>query len=138
MTKSSGSNSSEARLVLKDLLACFVAANGVGLEKGYAIAEKLLEGSIIAIDNQSKVIQCDKNLVAASIISSSYPRGEYVAKLVADRIQRSAEQINSRGGVGFLESLHVMNELDARAALSTLFGVGEKFVVNYLILAPRP
>lgn len=137
MTTHSEKNISKALQALKDLLACFIATNGVGLEKGYAIAEKLVESLIIAIDNQTGLIQCNENLVMSSIVSSSYPRGEYVARLVSNRIQRSVKQINSQGGVKFLESLHLLGESDVRATLSPLYGVGEKFIDNYLIITPR-
>lgn len=137
MTKFPKSNASATSQALKDLLTCFIATNGVGLEKGYTIAEKLLESSIIAIDEQTDMIKCNENLIVTSMTSSSYPRGEYVAKLVSNRIQRSTEQINSQGGVKFLESLHALAESEVRASLSPLYGVGEKFIDNYLIISPR-
>ena len=123
--------------ILIDLLTCFVATNGVGLAKGHEISQELHRAGIASIDTESDLIQCEEESVYSYLNSSSYPRGEYVARLVANRIKRSIDQINHQGGAKFLESLHLMNESDTRAALSPLFGVGEKFVDNYLIISPR-
>jgi hypothetical protein len=137
MNSSSSNSPAGPSLVLIDLLACFVATNGVGLEKGYELAKTMEEDAIVAIDTESHLIKCEEQLIFSWLHSSSYPRGEYVARLVANRIKRSTEQINSQGGATFLESLKLLSESDARAALTPLFGVGEKFINGYLIIAPR-
>lgn len=127
----------EASDILIDLLTCFVATNGVGLKKGYEISKELHDEQVVVIDTKSEFICCNEKSIYSWLNSSSYPRGEYVARLVATRIRRSAEQINSRGGVQFLETLHDLAECDVRATLSPLYGVGEKFIDNYLIISPR-
>ena len=137
MNNSSATSLSRTELALIDLIACFVATNGVGLETGYEIAKSLHKKTIVAIDEESRLVKCEEQRISSWLNSSSYPRGEYVAKLVANRIKRSTEQINIQGGAEFLESLHLLSESDIRATLSPLFGVGERFIENYLIISPR-
>ena len=56
MTTPSEKNISKALQALEDLLACFIVTNGVCLEKGYTIEEKLVDSLIIVIDNQTALI----------------------------------------------------------------------------------
>lgn len=131
------SKPSAAHQAAIDLITCFIATNGVGLEKGYEIANEILKNNIIVLDTKESLLRCEEKSIFSWLNASSYPRGEYVAGLVAGRIKRSAEQINSVGGVKFLESLHTLGEAEIRASLSPLYGVGEKFIDNYLIISPR-
>ncbi len=128
-------NSLESSQTLRDLLACFVATNGVGIEHGYAISQKLCEAEAVWIDGDASIIRCEEQKIYDLLLSSSYPRGEYVARLVSNRICRAAGQINSQGGVAFLKSLTSSSEADVRLQLLPLFGVGEKFISCYLELA---
>ena len=137
MNDSASKSPTDYAQVLIDLISCFVASNGVGLEKGYGIAKALHEGAVITIDTKSNLIRCEERNICSWLSSSSYPRGEYVAALVANRIKRSSEQINSQNALKFLESLHLLSEFETRSVLSPLFGIGEKFIDNYLIISAR-
>jgi len=128
-------NNLESIQTLRDLLTCFVATNGVGIEQGYAISQKLCEEEVVWIDFNASIIQSEEQKIYELLLSSSYPRGEYVARLVSNRICRAVEQINSQGGVAFLRSLTSSNDSGIRPRLLPLFGVGEKFISCYLELA---
>ena len=136
MVNSSSRRQTDPSEVVIDLITCFIATNGVWLEKGYEIAKAMQEDLMVTIDRKSSLVKCKKQEIYSWLISSSFPRGEYVARLVSTRIDRSIEQINSKGGAKFLISLHVASESDVRDMLSPLFGVG-KFIDNYLTLNPR-
>jgi len=133
------SNQSESKIlrqILKDLTASFVSANGVSLKIAYATGEQLIETSTISFDLLLDMVAVtSEDDVLRLVMSDSYPKGEYVARLVANRILRSFQQINSLGATHFLRQLRSANERQASSLLLPLFGVGPKFVKNYCLLA---
>ena len=122
--------------VIIDLLASFLAINGVSVATGFSIAKRLFESQIVCIDKDSNSIRfTDEHEIFSAIVGSSYPRGHYVSRLVASRVFRSFSQINSQGGLAFLCSLTEASVSDVRSKLLPLYGVGEKFVSTYSLLA---
>ncbi len=136
MNETSDGGQFSAGQVLVDLLASFLATNGVSIAAGFSIAQKLVESRVVSIEYVSGLINFpDENAIFSAITSNSYPRGDYVSRLVANRIFRSFEQINSQGGVTFLSLLSAASMPDVRSRLLPLYGVGEKFVNSYSLLA---
>lgn len=126
----------DEKIVIVDLLASFLATNGVDIGTGFSIAKKLVEAQVVSIESDSSLISfAGEDEIFSAIISSSYPRGNYVSRLVANRIFRSLEQINSQGGSEFLRFLSSASMIDIRSRLLPLYGVGEKFLDSYILLA---
>lgn len=136
MTEKTRLSSALREQVLIDLLASFISTNGVGIEVSFPISKKLIMANTFSIDEASEsVVAPIENVIFDAITAQEYPRGEYVARLVAGRIVRSIEQINSLGGSTYLDQLSDLNYAAARAHLLPLFGVGDKFVDAYCLLA---
>jgi hypothetical protein len=136
MTENETPSPTRREQVLIDLLASFISTNGVGVEVGFPISRALVMANTFAIDQASgSVLAPSENTVFDAITAQEYPRGEYVARLVAGRIVRSIEQINSLGGSAYLDQLGNMNYAETRVHLLPLYGVGEKFVDAYCLLA---
>jgi hypothetical protein len=122
--------------VLIDLIASFVSANGAGVSFGFRLSNKLLEtGKLHCDPGTGRVICCSEDELVAVITAEPYPRGDYVARLVANRIHRAIEQINAEGGALFLERLKDSDFRGASSMLLPLYGVGPRFVENYCLLA---
>jgi len=136
MNETSDGDQFSAEQCLVDLMASFLATNGVSIAAGFSIAQKLIEARIVSIENDSSLISFpDEDTIFSAIISNCYPRGNYVSRLIANRMFRSLEQINSQGGVAFLRLLSAASIPDIRSRLLPLYGVGEKFVKSYSLLA---
>ena len=122
--------------VLADLIATFASANGTGLGFGFALSKKLLEARLLSVEFTTQaVFCCSEDALFDAITTEPYPRGDYVARLVANRICKAIDQINSEGGTRFLLELQSSNFERASSLLLPLYGVGPKFVENYCILA---
>lgn len=136
MNDASGGERPSTEQVLIDLLASFLATNGVKIATGFSIAQGLLDSQVVSIENDTGlVLSSGEDAIFAAITSSSYPRGAYVSRLVANRIFRSLEQINSQGGSAFICLLSTASASDIRSQLLPLYGVGDKFISSYLLLA---
>lgn len=124
------------RQILRDLASSFVSANGVNLKIAYKIGGQLIETSTIALDLRLGMVAVkSEDDILWLLMSDIYPKGEYVARLVANRIVRSFQQINSLGATRFLGQLRSANDTKASSLLLPLYGVGPKFVENYCLLA---
>lgn len=124
------------RQILRDLASSFVSANGVSLKIAYEIGGQLIETSTIALDLRLGMVAVkSEDDILGLVMSDIYPKGEYVARLVANRILRSFQQINSLGATRFLGQLRSANDIEASSLLLPLYGVGPKFVENYCLLA---
>jgi hypothetical protein len=122
--------------VLVDLIASFASANGAGIKFGFALSERLLATRVLDINTSTGLILCcEEDKLFEAIISEPYPRGNYVARLVAQRIKRAIDQINLAGGAQFLVELEASGFERGCFLLLPLYGVGPKFVENYCILA---
>lgn len=136
MNDASGGSRSSEEHVLIDLLASFLATNGVGIATGFSLSQQLLDSRVVGIEKDSGLlISSGEDAIFAAITASSYPRGHYVSRLVANRIFRSLEQINSQDGSAFLRQLSGANESAICSLLLPLYGVGDKFISSYLLLA---
>jgi hypothetical protein len=136
MNETSGGAQPNVEHVLIDLLASFLATNGVGIATGFSLSQQLLDTRVVSIEKDSGLlISLGEEAIFSAITSSSYPRGQYVSRLVANRIFRSLEQINSQGGSAFLRLLSAASASDIRSHLLPLYGVGNKFITSYLLLA---
>ncbi len=121
---------------LIDLIASFVSANGAGVSFGFNFSNKLLKTGKLHFEPETGlIICCSEDELFAAITAEPYPRGDYVARLVANRIHRSIEQINAEGGTRFLERLKKSDFSGVSSMLLPLYGVGPKFVENYCLLA---
>lgn len=119
-----------------DLCAVFISANGVRPEFSYPSAQALLDAKLIGLDPRSELIRyAAEDALCSSLMSNEYPRGEYVARLVAKRITKAFEQINHQGGSAFLIKLMNSNCQEVSSLLMPLYGVGPKFVETYCLLA---
>jgi hypothetical protein len=122
--------------VLTDITACFISANGVSLAISYSIGREVVESAIICLCQTNGVILASsEDDIFRAIATDSYPKGEYVARLVANRIFRTCLQINELGAINFLQRLRASDAAEASSLLLPLFGVGPKFVENYCLLA---
>jgi len=127
---------SSVEQVLIDLLASFLATNGVSVATGFSFSQKLFDSRGVSIEKDSGLlISSSEDAIFAAITSGAYPRGHYVSRLVANRIFRSLEQINSQGGSAFLRQLSASSKSEIRSQLLPLYGVGDKFISSYLLLA---
>jgi hypothetical protein len=121
---------------LIDIVACFISANGVSLTISYSIGKELVESAIICLcQTKGVILVSGEDDVFRAIATDSYPKGEYVARLVANRMFRACLQINEFGAILFLQRLRASNAAEASSLLLPLFGVGPKFVENYCLLA---
>lgn len=123
-------------LILIDLLASFLSTNGVNIATGFSIAQNLFESKVVSIETDSEfILFSSEDAIFSFITSNSYPRGDYVSRLVANRIFRSLEQINLQGGVIFLRLLRGASGSGIRSRLLPLYGVGDTFIGTYFLLA---
>jgi hypothetical protein len=122
--------------VLIDLIAAYASANGTGISFGFKLSNKLLQSGKLQIDPATgNLTCCSEDELFMAITAESYPRGDYVARLVANRIHRAIEQINADGGTRFLERLKESDFSGASSMLLSLYGIGPKSVENYCLLA---
>jgi len=123
-------------LILVDLLASFIATNGVNIATGFSIAQNLFKSKVVSIETHSEfILFSSEDAIFSFLTSNSYPRGDYVSRLVASRICRSIEQINLQGGVIFIRQLRGASGSNIRSLLLPLYGVGDKFICTYFLLA---
>jgi len=121
---------------LIDLCAGFISANGVGSEISYPLAKNMFEAGIVSINTSENLIVCATEVALFEfLLSSKYPRGDYVARLVAKRISCAIDQVNGQGGLTFLEKLFSASEHQAAELLLPLYGVGPKFLETFILLA---
>ena len=123
--------------VLVDLIASFISANGLPINAGYKLSKELIEAKVLHIDPIDESIKCkNENEISDFLIKdNSYKRGDYVAKLVAKRIKKSNHQINSLGGVKFLETLNNSSPEEISSLLMPLYGVGPKLIEDFCLLS---
>ena len=134
MTKTASINPIEQTLI--DLCAGFISANGVGPQISYPVAKNMFVAGIVFINTSDKLIECaTEDALFKFLRSSRYPRGDYVARLVAKRISNAIIQVNGQGGASFLEKLSSASEHQAAGLLLPLYGVGPKFVETFCLLA---
>ena len=106
------------------------------METGFDIAQRLVESASFAVDTASGDLICpSENDIFNAISAEAFPRGEYVTRLIARRICKSFGQINSQGGGNLLVELNTAGRSVVRERLLPLYGVGEKFVDAYCLLA---
>ncbi len=119
--------------ILVDLIATFISANGLPLHTGYKLSKKIIKTKLIHIDPKNESIECrDENEIANFLCKDNdYNRGDYVANLVAKRIKKSNHQINSLGGVKFLETLNNSSPEEISYLLMPLYGVGPKLIEDF-------
>ena len=126
------------RQVLVDLIAAFASTNRVKISIGYQLGKRLVQSNILGIEHATGLVSCSsEELIYHAIVSDSYPRGDYVVRLVSRRICNSIEQINSMGGACFLNELNSADYGMASAMLLPLYGVGQKFVEDFCLLAGK-
>lgn len=136
MSKRLDNTPDSIELTLIDFLASFISTNGVGVTKGYALAKRLFDLSVVSAQHGAALLNCkSEDDIFDALVSGSFPRGDYVARLVAGRISRSLEQVNSQGGCEFLNRLSASNFSQVSSLLLPLYGVGPKFVDTYCLLA---
>ena len=135
MTSNLDGNAEHAELVLVDLIASFASANGVAISLGFSLSQGLARARILFIEVETETVTCgSEDAIFNFIVSHSYPRGDYVARLVSSRICKAIKQINSKGGTRFLDELNAADFGKSSAMLLPLYGVGPRFVENYCIL----
>jgi len=123
-------------LVLIDLCSAFASANGMKPEFYYKAGQEIIARDLVSIDNTRGVIVCaNEDMLYELLMELRHPRGQYVARLVANRISRFFDQVNEQGGVLFLEELLEANSSTAEKMLLPLFGVGPSFVEVFLLLS---
>ena len=122
--------------ILIDLIAAFISTNGLPINTGYKLSNKLIKAKVLSIDPSNESIKCkNENEISDFLINDNdYKRGDYVAKLVAKRIKNSNQQINSLGGVKFLETLNNSNAKEISSLLMPMYGVGPKLIDNFCLL----
>ena len=124
--------------VLVDLIAAFASTNRVKISIGYRLGKRLVESNMLGIEHSTGLVRCSsEESLYNAIVSDSYPRGDYVVRLVSLRICKSIEQINSIGGTCFLHELNSADFEMASAMLLPLYGVGQKFVEDFCLLAGK-
>lgn len=107
--------------------SAYVSANGVRPAFYGHAGLKLVEGCGFIPDPKTGAIhRSSETLVWQFLMDLSYPRGEYVARLVARRICRAVDQINASGGIDFLRKAVAADKDDAREILMPLYGMGPK------------
>ncbi len=113
--------------ILASLFSAYVSANGVRPAFYGHAGLKLVEGCGFIPDPKTGAIhRSSETLVWQFLMDLSYPRGEYVARLVARRICRAVDQINASGGIDFLRKAVAADKDDAREILMPLYGMGPK------------
>jgi hypothetical protein len=136
MTTKAKSTSTSLEQVLIDLLASFMSTNGVGVQVGFPVSLELVKSKVFSFnDLPGDIIALDEDKIFDEIMAKGYPRGAYVVRLIAGRISKSIEQINSQGGSVFLGQLNSSGYSGVRSRLLPLYGVGEKFIEAYCLLA---
>ncbi len=129
------STSTSLEQVLIDLLASFMSTNGVGVQVGFPVSQELVKSKVFSFnDLPGDIVALDEDKIFEEIMAKGYPRGPYVVRLIAGRISKSIEQINSQGGSVFLEQLNSSGYSEVRSRLLPLYGVGEKFIEAYCLL----
>ena len=123
--------------ILVDLLASFISTNGLPIRTGYNLSKKIISAKLIHIESNEESIKCRKENEIYDFLckDNDYNRGDYVANLVANRIKKSSHQINSLGGVKFLETLNNSSPEEISSLLMPLYGVGPKFIENFCLLS---
>ena len=123
--------------ILVDLLASFISTNGVKIQTGYKLSKKIVTAKLIHIEQNEESIKCrEENEISDFLCKDNdYNRGDYVASLVAKRIKKSNHQINSLGGVKFLETLNNSNPEEISSLLMPLYGVGPKLIEDFCLLS---
>lgn len=113
--------------LLASLFSAYVSANGVSPAFYGHAGRKLIEGCGLMLDPETGAIySSSESLVWQFLMNLSYPRGAYVARLVARRICRAVDQINAFGGIDFLRKAAAVDEDAAREILMPLYGMGPK------------
>ena len=136
MTTKAKSKPTSLEQVLIDLVASFMSTNGVGIQVGFPISQELVNSKVFSFnDLPGDIAALDEDKIFEEITAKGYPRGPYVVRLIAGRISKSIEQINSQGGSVFLEKLNSSGYSEVRSRLLPLYGVGEKFIEAYCLLA---
>ena len=118
------------------LIAAFMSANGVkpGFYKEAGIA--FVENGYISINSDTRRIsRVQENHIWQLLIDRSYPRGEYVARLIAKRICLAIDEINDAGGDEFMRKLVNSDKESAKILLMPLYGMGPKSFEIYWSLA---
>lgn len=124
------------KIVLIDLCTAFISANGVRHEFAYMNAQRLVDDMLVGLDLDSLLLTfADEEDIWTLLMLNGYPRGDYVARLVARRIRKALMQINQQGGLSFLANLTQADFSQASRLLMPLYGVGPKFVETYCLLA---
>ncbi len=131
-------SSKSATNALADLCAAFISANGVKPEFYYKTGVGLVNDRYVSIeDGCTNISRRTKEDIASYLISTGYPRGAYVAQLVASRIHKAIDQINQGGGLVFISKLVSSPPEEASSMLLPLYGVGPRFIEVYLTLAAK-
>jgi len=69
-------------LILVDLLASFIATNGVNIATGFSIAQNLFKSKVVSIETHSEfILFSSEDAIFSFLTSNSYPRGDYVSRL---------------------------------------------------------
>ena len=136
MMAKSKSTPTSLEQVLTDLLASFMSTNGVGVQVGFPVSQELVKSKVFSLNGLTgDITALDEDKIFEEIMVKGYPRGSYVVRLIAGRISKSIVQINSQGGSAFLEQLNASGYSEVRSRLLPLYGVGEKFIEAYCLLA---
>jgi len=122
--------------ILIDLCASFASANGVDSRFYFTAGKRLVEEGFVSVQPGSTLLsRLEEEAFFKLMVGMRHPRGEYVARLVANRICRSVDQINDLGGTAFLDRLSRSDFPTASKLLLPLYGVGPGFVKIYCLLA---
>jgi hypothetical protein len=125
---------------LADALAClssaFISANGVNPSFYREAGGALVKHGHVSLNTETKRISRNsENRIWQFLIDRSFPRGEYVARLVAKRICLAIDQINDAGGDEFVRQLVKSDKESAKMLLMPLYGMGPKSFQIYWSLA---
>ncbi len=84
-----------------------------------------------------RISRSSENRIWQFLIDRSFPRGEYVARLVAKRICQAMDQINDASGVEFVRQLVKSDKESAKMLLMPLYGMGPKSFEIYWSLVNK-
>jgi endonuclease III-like uncharacterized protein len=115
----------------KKLVIAILSVNNFPISKTSSILNTLREQGVL---NPHNLIHLSKEQIALRLKKAGYDRGEFITKLLADRLQHLGEFIDEVGVERFSEGISNENQTEVTRFLKSVKGVGPVVIHHFFAL----